>query len=55
MSKQIVKCALCEKRIFLFDSYSPADEAICAECDTEVTGRKHPASIKVPTKPKRKK
>lgn len=37
-----IDCALCATKIRLKDSYSPADEAICAECDTEVTGRQHP-------------
>ena len=40
-------CALCGKRIWFQDSYSPADDPLCAECDTEVTGREHPPSIPV--------
>lgn len=43
-----IECALCEKRIWFKDSYSPGDEAICAECDTEVTGRQHPPSLNEP-------
>lgn len=39
--EEMVDCALCGKRILLADSWSPADEAICAQCDTEVTGRDH--------------
>lgn len=40
-------CALCRKTIWFRDSYSPGDEAICAECDTEVTGRPHKPSLPV--------
>ena len=43
--ERIVPCALCEKRIWLTDSWSPGGEATCAECDTEVTGRPHPPSL----------
>ncbi len=39
---ELVECATCGKRIRFADSYSPGDEAICAACDTEVTGRPHP-------------
>ncbi len=45
--EELAECALCAKPILLRDSYSPADEAICAECDTEVTGRIHPPSLPV--------
>jgi recombinational DNA repair protein (RecF pathway) len=41
------ECATCGKTIWFRDSYSPGDEAICAECDTEVTGRPHKPSIPV--------
>lgn len=44
---EITQCALCDKSILLRDSYSPADEPICAECDTEVTGRTHLPSLPV--------
>jgi len=37
-----VKCALCPRVLPLADTYAPGDEAICPECDTEVTGRQHP-------------
>lgn len=40
-----VTCALCDKLLWLRDSWSPHDEAICAECDTDITGRKHPPSL----------
>lgn len=43
LTDEITDCALCGKRIRLDESYSPADEAICASCDTEVTGRIHPS------------
>ena len=38
-----ITCAGCNKGIWVRDSYSPpgTDEALCAECDTEVSGRKH--------------
>jgi hypothetical protein len=36
-----VQCVGCKRRIRLVDSYSPHDEALCAQCDTEVTGRLH--------------
>lgn len=42
--EEMVDCALCSKRIAFFESFSPlvcGDDAICAECDTEVTGRQH--------------
>lgn len=39
------ECALCDKLIWVRDSWSPHDEAICAECDTEITGREHPPSL----------
>lgn len=44
-SDEIIPCALCQKPIWFRDSWSPGDEAICAECDTEVTGRQHPPSL----------
>lgn len=37
----LINCALCEKAILFEDSWSPGDDAICAECDTEATGRQH--------------
>lgn len=48
----VVKCGLCGKSIWFADSYSPADDAICAECDTEVTGREHPPSLDPAMDPK---
>jgi len=39
--EEIVDCTLCGKTILFVDSWSPGDEAICASCDTEVTGRVH--------------
>lgn len=45
---EVITCALCPRRIWFRDSYSPGDDAICAECDTEVTGRVHPPSLPVP-------
>lgn len=33
---EFIECAWCEKRIRFVDSYSPGDEAICAECNKEV-------------------
>jgi hypothetical protein len=45
--KDTCRCALCGKLIYFEDSYSPGDDAICAECDTDVTGREHPPSIPV--------
>ena len=38
----VVSCAYCGKLVLFAETYSPADEAICPECDTEVTGRIHP-------------
>lgn len=48
---EITQCGLCEKNIWFRDSYSPNDEAICAECDTEVTERAHPPSLNPETDP----
>lgn len=42
--EDVIDCALCGKRILFVDSWSPGDEAICSECDTEVTGRTHDES-----------
>lgn len=42
---ELIECALCDKQLWFQDSYSPGDEAICAECDTEVTGREHPPTL----------
>lgn len=42
---EIVECALCDKKVWMRDTWSPADDAICAECDTEVSGREHPPSL----------
>jgi len=39
--EEMIDCALCGRRILFVDSYSPGDEAICASCDTEFTGRVH--------------
>lgn len=39
--EELIDCAMCDKEIKLEDSWSPGDEAICAKCDTEVTGRNH--------------
>lgn len=39
--EDVVDCAMCGKVLLFSDSYSPGDEAICAECDTEITGRIH--------------
>ena len=36
--EDVVDCAMCGKVLLFSDSYSPGDEAICAECDTEITG-----------------
>jgi hypothetical protein len=41
----VLECALCSKLILFKDSWSPADEGICSECDTEVTGRPHPPTL----------
>lgn len=38
---EIIPCALCNKPMWFADSWAPADEAICSECDTEVTARTH--------------
>jgi hypothetical protein len=40
-SDDYIECALCDKLVRFKDSYSPGDEAICAACDTKVTGRVH--------------
>lgn len=45
---EIIECALCDKKLWFMDSWAPGDEAICSECDTEVTGRQHPPTIPVP-------
>lgn len=37
----VIDCALCGAVLLFSDSYSPGDEAICASCDTQVTGRQH--------------
>ena len=50
-SDMIVQCALCDKRIWFRDSWSPGDDCTCSECDTEVTGRKHPRTLNVKTQP----
>jgi len=51
LDDEIIECALCPRKIWFRDSYSPADDAICAECDTEVTGRTHPPSLNPTTDP----
>lgn len=38
------ECAACGVRIPFADTYSPGDMAICADCDTEATGRRHSKS-----------
>lgn len=40
----VVQCSGCDVVLPLEDSYSPGDEALCATCDTEVTGREHPVT-----------
>lgn len=40
-----ILCAYCDRILRHADSYSPADEAICARCDTEVTGRDHTKGV----------
>lgn len=39
---EIIACALCGRLLPFTQTYSPADEAICPPCDTEVTGSHHP-------------
>lgn len=41
----IVECGLCKYPVWYRDSWSPGDEAICSQCDTEVTGRQHPPRL----------
>lgn len=43
----VVICATCNKLVLFRDSWSPGDEALCSECDTEVTGRKHGPTLPV--------
>ena len=43
----VTNCSLCNKSIWFRDSWSPYDEAICAECDTIVTGREHEPTIEI--------
>lgn len=47
----ITHCALCGRPLWWRDSWSPGDDAICAECDTGVTGRAHPPSVDPRTSP----
>jgi DNA-directed RNA polymerase subunit RPC12/RpoP len=47
-SSEIIACSLCGKRLYFADSWAPGDEAICSECDTEVTGRQHLPTIPCP-------
>lgn len=44
----LINCALCDKRIWFRDSWSLSDDAICAECDTTITGREHAPTIEIP-------
>jgi hypothetical protein len=43
----VVICATCNKPVLFRDSWSPEDEALCSECDTEVTGREHGPTLPV--------
>lgn len=45
----VTQCAFCFKAIWMRDSWSPGDEAICSECNTEATGRVSAPSLD-PTK-----
>lgn len=40
-NREYVACCLCGRWLPVEDTYSPGDEALCPECDTEVTGRTH--------------
>ncbi len=37
----VINCTFCKKLVWFRDSWAPGDDAICAECDTEVSGRRH--------------
>ena len=37
----VVICVGCYKPVLMLDSWSPGDDAMCSECDTEITGRPH--------------
>ena len=43
----VVICTCCMKPVLFLDSRSPGDEALCSECDTEITGRKHAMTLPV--------
>ena len=43
----VVICSCCNKPVLFRDSWSPEDEALCSECDTEVTGRQHSPTLPV--------
>lgn len=36
---EVIRCAYCPKIIWHSDSWAPGDEALCSECNKEVTGR----------------
>lgn len=36
---EVIRCSSCPKIIWHTDSWAPGDEALCSECNREVTGR----------------
>ena len=36
---ELIECSCCTKWLWLTDSWSPGDDALCSECNKEVTGR----------------
>jgi len=54
LDDEFIACGGCDKIIPFEDSYAPGDDALCAECDTEVTGRDHTPKAKTKAKKKKK-
>jgi len=46
---ELVECALCDKLVPFKETYSPADEAICAECNEEVAAATPPSIFNTST------
>jgi len=42
---EICMCSACGWPVWHRDSWSPGDELLCSDCDTEVTGRSHPPRL----------